>query len=300
MFFKKFKAPCILHIRLLGIIGKQANRRVKEILRLNQKNNIDAVALSISSATGSVVEAQKIIKTLDEYSEQNVTPIYSFIEGYAIDVGYMVACCGQELSVNPFSVVGDLERSTQLYIFDDFLSKVGVRVFNHSSSVGNAEPFSGKSHDWVEMQREMMQDEKEIMMEYVNNRRSLGFLQNNVKSASKKKIESGGLFTANDALKNGLADKMETFLDFQQANFKDHIVLENTYQSGPYKSAHSLKNRSLFINQRSSGLVDFPSIQDLSLRIFQGAENGGDSWEDPVLAYNEFCERSVYSMITGD
>lgn len=42
-------------------------------------------------------------------------PVYTFAEDFAIDTGYLLLCCGNEVRANPFSIVGDIGRSVKLF-----------------------------------------------------------------------------------------------------------------------------------------------------------------------------------------
>lgn len=68
-------------------------------------------------------------------------PIYTFAEDFAIDTGYLLLSCGNEVSANPFSIVGDIGRSVKLFAIQQLLGKLGFKYEVFSSSEKHGSPF---------------------------------------------------------------------------------------------------------------------------------------------------------------
>lgn len=305
MFLKK-TPKTILHLRIVGSITPRTSETFAPLIKNAYKSEFDAIALSINSGTGSLSETKKLSADLTKLSEAKIAPIYSFIENYALDVGYMLASCGHQISASPFSVIGDLERSSQLISLQKFYEKFGISYLNHQNfekAANTAQVFGQNCEDWARLRQETIVSEKAELVEFISQQRELSFIQTGLKPASRKKINSGGIFTANDAMKNGLVDKIETFLDFRKSIFPNHQILENVYRSR--YNEHQWPNKfgilgELFRTYVQNGPIGGEDVEEAILKILTGAKESSNDGLDITAVYNWFCERNLDSMIAGE
>lgn len=70
-----------------------------------------------------------------------MTPVHTFAEDLALDVGYLMLLGGQEITANPFASIGDIAKSKKVDITLDLLNKLHLAIQTYTppstSSVTN-------------------------------------------------------------------------------------------------------------------------------------------------------------------
>jgi ClpP class serine protease len=151
------------------------------------------------------------MEALDELSKKQIMPIYTFAEDFAIDTGYLLLCCGNEVRANPFSIVGDIGRSVKLVAVQQLLKKLGVQHYAYSSNSKYSHPYNHyKKHDKLESDflEKMVLSQKEEFSKKFMQKRGLSVEAAQLKPAQIKDILEGGFYIADDALKLGMVDKI--------------------------------------------------------------------------------------------
>lgn len=62
-------------------------------------------------------------------------PIYTFAEDAALDKGFLLLASGQEVYVNPYSIVGDLGASNRVFVIERMLGKLGLELKSFDPSM---------------------------------------------------------------------------------------------------------------------------------------------------------------------
>ena len=106
--------PTVPVVRLTGTIGKltrfQSGLTLSSVAPLLKKafsvKSAPAVAIVIDSPGGSPVQSHLIYKRIRTLAAEKEKPVLVFVEDVCASGGYMIACAGDEIIVDPASIVG--------------------------------------------------------------------------------------------------------------------------------------------------------------------------------------------------
>lgn len=219
----------LAHIKMNRALSPYNTRKFLMYLRSIRPKNYDALAISIQAGAGNFVQTKIAIEALDELSKKQMMPIYTFAEDFAIDTGYLLLSCGNEVSANPFSIVGDIGRSVKLFAIQQLLGKLGFKYEVFSSSEKHGSPFrmyrdhTGEESEFIQ---KMIDGQKEEFINIFQEKRGLSLEVAQLKPKEVKDILEGGFYTGTDAAKFGLVDKIETFEEFRDKHFPNHKLDE--------------------------------------------------------------------------
>ena len=109
-----------------------------------------AVCLEINSVGGTVVQSNLIYERIRYLSEDTGVPVLSFAEEYAASGGYWLAMAGDEIYVDPNSMLGSIGVLFGNFGFEETMKKLG-KCMNIcrwksgilSSTQSNSVPFFG-------------------------------------------------------------------------------------------------------------------------------------------------------------
>lgn len=68
---------------------------------------------------------------LDIFSRETLTPVHTFAEDLALDVGYLMLLGGQEITANPFATIGDIAKTKKVDVAVDLMNKLNFVVLSY-------------------------------------------------------------------------------------------------------------------------------------------------------------------------
>lgn len=203
-------APVIPVVRLTGTIGKISRFRAGLTLssvapQLKKAFSIKAapaVAIVIDSPGGSPVQSHLIYKRIRTLAVENDKAVLIFVEDVCASGGYMIACAGDEIIVDPASIVGSIGVVSAGFGFVEALQKLGVerRVYTSGESKVILDPFQPEKPDDVARLKAIQEEVHDLFIDLVRSRR--GDIL-----ASDKDIFSGMFWSGKTAVSLGLADR---------------------------------------------------------------------------------------------
>ena len=118
--------PVVPVVRLTGVIGFSSPLRpgvtlagVSRLLdRAFAMRRAKAVAILINSPGGSPVQSHLIFRRIRQLADEKKIPVIVFIEDAGASGGYMIACAGDEIYCDPFSIVGSIGVVGATFGFD--------------------------------------------------------------------------------------------------------------------------------------------------------------------------------------
>ncbi|QND74685.1 S49 family peptidase [Tardiphaga robiniae] len=138
-------------VRLSGTIGAVTPLRpglsLAGVARLLDKafatKNAKAVALVINSPGGSPVQSRQIYLRIRQLAAEKKLPVFVFVEDVAASGGYMIACAGDEIFVDPSSIVGSIGVVGGTFGFQELIKKIGVerRLYTAGEHKAMLDPF---------------------------------------------------------------------------------------------------------------------------------------------------------------
>jgi signal peptide peptidase SppA len=146
-------------VRLSGTIGAVTPLRpgmsLASVGKLLDKafatKSAKAVALVINSPGGSPVQSRQIYLRIRQLAAEKKLPVFVFVEDVAASGGYMIACAGDEIFVDPSSIVGSIGVVGGTFGFQELIRKIGVerRLYTAGEHKATLDPFLPENPDDV-------------------------------------------------------------------------------------------------------------------------------------------------------
>src|ERR1700734_4302423 len=220
--------PIVPVVRLTGVIGFSTPLRpglslagvARTLDRAFAIRRAAAVALSINSPGGSPVQSHLIFRRIRELADEHKRPVIAFIEDAGASGGYMIACAGDEIIADPYSIVGSIGVVGGSFGFDKLLAKVGVdrRLYTSGEHKAMLDPFLPENEDDVERLKKLQREIHDDFIALVKSRRG-GKL-----NGPETELFSGAHWTGRRALELGLIDAVGDLRGVLRERFGDKVV----------------------------------------------------------------------------
>jgi signal peptide peptidase SppA len=227
--FPAYGAPVVPVVRLAGTIGKvsrlQSGLTLSSVAPLLKKafsiKNAPAVAIVIDSPGGSPVQSHLIYKRIRTLAEEKEKTVLVFVEDVCASGGYMIACAGDEIVVDPASIVGSIGVVSAGFGFVEALRKLGVerRVYTAGESKVILDPFQPEKPEDVARLKAIQEEVHDHFIDIVRTRR--GDLL-----AKDEAIFSGQFWSGRTAVSLGLADGTGDLRAVLRAKFGEKVRLK--------------------------------------------------------------------------
>src|SRR5580698_48163 len=220
--------PVVPVVRLTGIIGFSTPLRpglsLASVARMLDKAfamaNAPAVALSINSPGGSPVQSHLIFRRIRELADEHKRPVIAFIEDAGASGGYMIACAGDEVIADPYSIVGSIGVVGGSFGFDKLIAKIGVerRLYTSGEHKAMLDPFLPENPDDVERLKKLQRHIHEDFIALVKSRRGAKL------QGPENDLFSGEYWTGKKAMELGLVDAIGDLRGTLRERFGDKVV----------------------------------------------------------------------------
>ncbi len=206
----RFDRPIVPVVRLTGVIGFSTPLRpglslagvARTLERAFATRRAAAVAVSINSPGGSPVQSHLIFRRIRELAEEHKRQVITFVEDAGASGGYMIACAGDEIVADPYSIVGSIGVVGGSFGFDKLIAKIGVerRLYTSGEHKAMLDPFLPENPDDVERLKKLQRDIHEDFIALVKARRGAKL------KGPENDLFSGEYWTGRKALELGLVD----------------------------------------------------------------------------------------------
>jgi serine protease SohB len=204
--------PVVPVVRLAGVIGIVTPLRpglllstiARSLERAFEVPRARAVALIVNSPGGSPAQSHLIFRRIRQLAEEKKIPVLAFVEDVSASGGYMLACAGDEIICNEFSIVGSIGVVGASFGFHELMEKVGIerRLYTSGDRKAMLDPFLPEKADDVKRIKAIQQDIHENFIALVKERRGSRL------NGSDKTLFSGEFWAAQKAIELGLADRI--------------------------------------------------------------------------------------------
>jgi serine protease SohB len=219
--------PVVPVVRLSGAIGVVTPLRpglllstaAKTLERAFSTRNARAVALVINSPGGSPSQSHLIYRRIRDLSAEKKLPVIVFIEDVGASGGYMLACAGDEIICDQFSIVGSIGVVGGSFGFAKLMDKLGVerRLYTSGEHKAMLDPFLPEDAGDVKRIKAIQKDIHEHFIALVKERRA-GKLK-----GPEKTLFSGEFWTADKAIELGLADSIGDLRSVLRARYGEKV-----------------------------------------------------------------------------
>lgn len=262
--FKNDKDGYIARLEIKGVI-QEANRTynqewlISTIRTLKEDENNKAIALLINSPGGTVYEADETYLALQDYKTSG-KKIYAYQSKLAASGGYYISCAASKIYANRNTFTGSIGvLSGTSFDMTELFSKIGIKSTTiHAGSNKNMlnynEPLTDKQ---IAIMQSIADEAYEQFTGIVAMSRNL--ILNDV-----KKLADGRIYTAKQALENGLIDAVDSWdnmiKDMRDAEFdgKELPVKEFSYQK-EFSMSDLFYEKAPGISESLHALEDFAS-----------------------------------------
>lgn len=190
-----------------------------------------AVALVINSPGGSAVQSRLIFKRIRALAAEKKLPVYVFCEDVAASGGYMLALAGDEIYVDPCSIVGSIGVIAALLGFDKMIEKIGVdrRVYTAGKNKMMLDAFQPEKPEEVERFKAIQAEIHTIFKDMVRERRA-----GKLAEGQDEDLFSGAFWTGQKAIELGLVDAPGDIHTVLREKFGEKVLLRKIALGGSW------------------------------------------------------------------
>ena len=203
--------PIIPVVRLQGAIGMSGPMRSTLTLasvaipleKAFSFKSAPAVAIIVNSPGGSPVQARLIYQRIRDLAKEKEKDVLIFVEDVAASGGYMIALAGDEIFVDPSSIVGSIGVVSAGFGFTEMIRKIGVerRVYTAGENKMTLDPFQPEDPKEIEYLKSLQQEIHETFIDMVKTSRGDVL-------ADDPDLFSGKFWTGRTAVQLGLVDAL--------------------------------------------------------------------------------------------
>ncbi|WPO43099.1 S49 family peptidase [Tardiphaga sp. 42S5] len=216
-------------VRLSGTIGAVTPLRpglsLAGVARLLDKafatRNAKAVALVINSPGGSPVQSRQIYLRIRQLAAEKKLPVFVFVEDVAASGGYMLACAGDEIFVDPSSIVGSIGVVGGTFGFQDLIKKIGVerRLYTAGEHKAMLDPFLPEDPDDVARLKSLQREIHAIFINLVKESRGARL------KGAEDVLFSGEYWAGEKSIALGLSDAIGDLRSVLRARYGDKVQM---------------------------------------------------------------------------
>ncbi|KRW83717.1 S49 family peptidase [Marinobacter sp. P4B1] len=197
--------PFVSMVVLEGQIGKGrdylSDANTRGLLEKAFEAESEGVIIYLSSPGGSPVQSELIRDRIKRLKEETGKPTLVVAEEILASGGYMIATAGDEIYVQPSTVVGSIGVIMASFGATELMEKVGVerRLYTAGENKGFTDPFSPQSEAVKDHIETMLQDIHSRFVAMVKDSR-------NDKISGEENLFDGRVWTGSQSVELGLAD----------------------------------------------------------------------------------------------
>ncbi|WP_441256069.1 S49 family peptidase [Tardiphaga sp. 285_C5_N1_2] len=216
-------------VRLSGTIGAVTPLRpglsLAGVARLLDKafatRNAKAVALVINSPGGSPVQSRQIYLRIRQLAAEKKLPVFVFVEDVAASGGYMLACAGDEIFVDPSSIVGSIGVVGGTFGFQDLIKKIGVerRLYTAGEHKAMLDPFLPEDPNDVARLKSLQREIHAIFINLVKESRGARL------KGAEDVLFSGEYWAGEKSIALGLSDAIGDLRSVLRARYGDKVQM---------------------------------------------------------------------------
>ena len=215
-------------IRLAGTIGAVSPLRPglslsgleAPLVRAFGIKSAPAVAILINSPGGSPVQSHLIFQRIRALAEEKKKHVIVAVEDVAASGGYFLALAGDEIIVDPSSIVGSIGVVSAGFGFQGLIEKIGVERRVHTAGENKAmlDPFRPERSEDVERLVSLQKDVHATFIELVRTRRGPAL-------ADDPELFTGAFWSGTRAVSLGLADRLGELRSVLRERYGENVRL---------------------------------------------------------------------------
>jgi len=231
------RLPVIPVVRLQGVIaaeqrpGRLNIAGVEPLLtKAFAMKSAPAVAIVINSPGGSPVQSRLISKRIRDLADKHNKKVIVFVEDAAASGGYFIAVAGDEILVDPSSIVGSIGVIMASFGFVGAIDKLGIerRVHTAGRNKSTLDPFLPEKAEDVERIKQFELDIHQVFIDHVKAGR-----KDRLKAADDV-LFTGEWWTGMRGIELGLVDGIGDLHGTLRQRYGEDIVLKQIAPKRPF------------------------------------------------------------------
>ena len=216
-------------VRLHGVIAaeqRQGRLNIATVAPLLQRafaiKAAPVVAIIVNSPGGSPVQSRLIAKRIRDLADEHHKPVLVFVEDAAASGGYFIAVAGDEIIVDPSSIVGSVGVIMAGFGFVGALNKLGIerRVHTAGNNKSTLDPFLPEKASDIERIKQFETDIHKVFIDAVKKRRGARL------KAADDVLFTGEWWTGIRGVELGLADALGDIHETLHTRYGPHLNLK--------------------------------------------------------------------------
>lgn len=181
-----------------------------EYVNLLMENDYNkGIILRLDTPGGTVYEADELYLKLMEYKEKTGRPIWAYMESQCCSGGVYLASSADEQYANRIATTGSIGVIISTYDMSELYEKLGIKEVNIVSAKNKAMGSAGSS-----MTKEQLGIYQAIVDEYYEQFVDIVAKGRKMSVEEVKTLADGRIYTATQAVDNGLIDGIKTSEEF--------------------------------------------------------------------------------------
>ncbi|MDO5154467.1 MAG: signal peptide peptidase SppA [Eubacteriales bacterium] len=192
-------------------VGYDHNLLMKYVDKLINNSSNKGMILRMDTPGGAVYQADELYLKLKEYKEKTKRPIWVYMESTCCSGGVYLAAAADEQYANRITTTGSIGVIMSTYDLSGLYKKLGIKEVNIVSAKNKDMGSAGKtmSDEQLAIYQSFVDEYYERFVEIVAEGR-------NMSVEDVKKLADGRIYTATQAVENGLIDGIKGSEEFDQ------------------------------------------------------------------------------------
>jgi signal peptide peptidase SppA len=180
-----------------------------------------AIALVVNSPGGAPAQSHLIYRRIRQLAERNKKRVIVFVEDVGASGGYMIACAGDEIFADNYSIVGSIGVVSASFGFEKMLKKLGIerRVYTAGDNKRQLDAFLPAKPEDIRRLKTLQENIHADFVALVKQSRGKRL------AASDKTLFNGEYWLAAQALKYGLIDGIGDLRGTLQKRFGKNVLM---------------------------------------------------------------------------
>lgn len=212
-------------------VGYNHNFLMSYVDSLIENDDNKGIILRMDTPGGTVYEADELYLKLEEYKEKTNRPIWAYMESYCCSGGVYIASAADEQYANRNTTTGSIGVIISTYNMSELYKKLGIEEVNIVSADNKDMGSAGKkmTPEQLEIYQSVVDEAYEQFVGVVSKGR-------NMSEEEVKKLADGRIYTASQAVDNGLIDGIKGSEEFdkyvQEQSGVDYFYEPDTSSQG--------------------------------------------------------------------
>ena len=216
-------------VRLHGVIAaeqRQGRLNIATVAPLLKRafaiKSAPVIAIVVNSPGGSPVQSRLISKRIRDLANEHGKPVLVFVEDAAASGGYFIAVAGDEIIVDPSSIIGSVGVIMAGFGFVGTLEKLGIerRVHTAGNNKSTLDPFLPEKASDIERIKQFEIDIHNVFIDVVKSRRGTRL------KAADDVLFTGEWWTGIRGVELGLVDAIGDIHETLRHRYGKHVELK--------------------------------------------------------------------------